>query len=310
MIALRRSAWPATMRRNLPPCLRVVGGAVEQRLDETLDRRDRRLELVRDVGHEVAAHRLEALEAGHVVEHDHRADGLVVVLTSQQGAVGLERAVVVAHAQGEFALHGGAPGQRLGDGALEFGVARDLLDAATYGGAAVGAKQTGGRLVQGDHALVRVDGDHALDHADEHGLALVALARERPDLLVELLGHAVEALRDLGELLRTGHGELVAEVAVGEPAGAVAHEAHLPADASRDEEADQCGGRGDDGRPDADAPVERGQGVVDGGQRHRGAHRGAPHGRPARRGRRRTSPPCRAWCWSGPPDRSRPAWPP
>ena len=87
------------------------------------------------------------------------------------------------------------------------------------------------RLVQGDDALFQVDGDHALDHADEHGLAIVALARECADLLVELLRHAVEALRDLGELERARHGELAGEVAGREAAGAVPDVAHLPADA-------------------------------------------------------------------------------
>ena len=43
----------------------------------------------------------------------------------------------------------------------------------------VDVEQRGGGLVEGDHALVRVDGEHALDHAREHRFALVALAGER-----------------------------------------------------------------------------------------------------------------------------------
>ena len=47
------------------------------------------------------------------------------------------------------------------------------------------------------------------------------------------LGHAVEALRDGGELLGPRHGQLVAEVAGREALGALPHLAHLPADAAR-----------------------------------------------------------------------------
>ena len=55
---------------------RVVLGVrlvVEQRFDVAADRRQRRAQLVRDVGDEVAADLIGAPQVGDVVQHQHRA---------------------------------------------------------------------------------------------------------------------------------------------------------------------------------------------------------------------------------------------
>ena len=60
--------------RNRAPVLgadRLVG----ERLDVAPDRGERRPQLVRDVGHEVAAHLVGAPQVGDVVEHQHGAVG-------------------------------------------------------------------------------------------------------------------------------------------------------------------------------------------------------------------------------------------
>ena len=82
------------------------------------------------------------------------------------------------------------------------------------------SSRRGGGGVDGDDALVGVDGEHALDHAREHRLALVALVGERAQLVVELVGHVVDALGHGGELLDARHEQLVGEVAGGEALGA------------------------------------------------------------------------------------------
>ncbi len=51
----------------------VVFGIVQQRFGVALDGGERRAQLVRDVGHEVAANLVGALEVGDVVHHEHRA---------------------------------------------------------------------------------------------------------------------------------------------------------------------------------------------------------------------------------------------
>ena len=54
------------------PRTRRLGAAVEERLDVAADRGERRAQLVRDVGHEVAAHAIGAAQLGDVVQHDAR----------------------------------------------------------------------------------------------------------------------------------------------------------------------------------------------------------------------------------------------
>src|SRR5216684_7069665 len=55
--------------------LRIVDSAGEKRFRETLDRRKRRAQLVRNVGDEIAAHAFEFAKFGDVVQHNHRAGG-------------------------------------------------------------------------------------------------------------------------------------------------------------------------------------------------------------------------------------------
>ena len=75
-----RSSTSAPRRFALPTitstaCLAFASGssASASRLGEAADRGERRLQLVRGVGDEVAAHRLDAPHLGHVVKHGDRA---------------------------------------------------------------------------------------------------------------------------------------------------------------------------------------------------------------------------------------------
>src|SRR5665647_3032539 len=83
-----------------------------------------------------------------------------------------------------------------GDDALQIRVTEDLLDGAALRRGGLSVDEARRRRVDGDDALVGVHGQHTLDHAGEDGLALVALAGEGADLVVELLGHVVQALGD------------------------------------------------------------------------------------------------------------------
>ncbi len=97
---------------------------------------------------------------------------------------------------------------------------------------AVGPKQTYRSLVHRDDSLVRVDGDDAFSHAGEDCLALVALAGQRADLVVDLLRHGVQASCDLRELLSARHAQFLAEVADRETACAFGNLPHLAAESS------------------------------------------------------------------------------
>ena len=77
-----RSSTSRCIRRALlrivveePPRGLGVGRVAQQRLGVARDRRERRLELVRHVGDEVPADRLEPADLGEVVQHEHGAAG-------------------------------------------------------------------------------------------------------------------------------------------------------------------------------------------------------------------------------------------
>ena len=216
MMALSRSACPAMMRTKRRAGCRVLERAVLERLGEPLDGRDRRLELVRDVGDEVAAHGLETLEPRDVVEHDDGAGRAALDVRRSSVPLACRERSSAPTRMTMSASTGSWPSSAGLDDALQVGVADDLLDALALGCRRVDVEQARGGVVERDHALVGVDGDDALDHAGEHRLALVALAGERADLLVQFVGHVVEALGHRGELARARHVELVREVAGGE----------------------------------------------------------------------------------------------
>ena len=67
-----RSAWRMMMSRNRRLSSGLVS-PVRQRLDVAADRRQRRPQLVRDVGDEVAADLIGAPQIGDVVEHEDHA---------------------------------------------------------------------------------------------------------------------------------------------------------------------------------------------------------------------------------------------
>ena len=139
MMACSRSACLAMIRRNRSASTGSLHGAVEQGFDEALDRGDRRLELVRDVGHEVAADVFQAAKVGHVVEHDHGADRPAFEIV-QRRAAGLHHPLAIA-VQQDVGLDRFAAGQRAGDEAAQVGIAHDLLQPAALGLGLVEAQQ-------------------------------------------------------------------------------------------------------------------------------------------------------------------------
>ena len=68
-----RFACRAMISRNRARLLGLRRHLVLQRLDVALDGRERRAQLVRDVGHEVAAHAIGVAQVRDVVQHEHRA---------------------------------------------------------------------------------------------------------------------------------------------------------------------------------------------------------------------------------------------
>ena len=76
---------------ELPVVLLVLQAAVQQGLGVTLDRRQRRTELVRDVGDEILAHAFQALEVGDVMQN---RDGASAGAQLERRRLHLERAAL------------------------------------------------------------------------------------------------------------------------------------------------------------------------------------------------------------------------
>ena len=94
MMASSRLTCLSTMPRNRSDCSRSCRFSCKQRLDESLDRSDRRAQFVRHVGDEVAAHVLQMPQPRDIVQDDQCAD-LPVAARRAGRTVGVEPAVLV-----------------------------------------------------------------------------------------------------------------------------------------------------------------------------------------------------------------------
>ena len=79
--------------QELGPLDWIVDRALFERFDQRLQRRDRRAQLVRDVGHEIAPRGLGAVQVGDILEHQE------LTLFGQVGGDGLDPARLAASAQ-------------------------------------------------------------------------------------------------------------------------------------------------------------------------------------------------------------------
>ena len=84
-------------------------------------------------------------------------------------------------------------GANVGDRVV-IGISDQLGQHASHGAIVVDVNESSDRLVNADHSLLAVDGKHALDHAGEDGLALIAFFGGRADTVVEFSGHLIHGL--------------------------------------------------------------------------------------------------------------------
>ena len=155
------------------PAPRVVR-VVEQRLDVAANGRERRAQLVRDVGDEVAADLVGALEVGDVVQHEH-------------GAAAGGRPPAPAGPPDRGRRRGstdsskacGAPPASTPAEVLDDAGMADRLDVGAADGVALDAQHPAGGVVDQLQASGLVDDQHAFDHAAENRLHARPVARQR-----------------------------------------------------------------------------------------------------------------------------------
>ena len=143
-----------------------------QQLQEALERGDRRLELVGDVGHQVAPGALQPALVGDVAQrHDHPGVGVA----RQPGGVQLQldarpAATISRRSDRRARRAGGPPARRRGSapaGASSMRLSRALGEPQVAVGGVVGQR----------HGAVGGDGEHALGQGRHHRAVAVALAR-------------------------------------------------------------------------------------------------------------------------------------
>ena len=197
----RESVRRSARQRRQPPALiddalaeaqrrvTIVESAVAERLGVALDRRERRAQLVRDVGDEVAPHAIQLLGLGDVAHHD---DGALLRAEGRSGerqrATNRLHALEVQAALGALALpstcwmrstnRGSRARSRTSPGRS---VRRDAEDLAEGG-------------VQEPDPAAGVGHQHALGHAGDGGAQVIALGLDRADLLAGVTRDALQGV--------------------------------------------------------------------------------------------------------------------
>ncbi len=242
----------------------------QQRLDETLDRGDRRPQLVGDVGHEVAADVLQVPQPRHVVHYDQHAD-LLPAGVVQRRAVGVQPTFARAE-EAEVAVQRRRTGLEVLDELQQVRLAEHFIDASPADQVRLDAQQPGARSVHAQHGAREIDGHHAFFHAGEHGLVLALLPQDALNAIVEHGGHRVERFGQHADFLHGIVGQAILPVAAGEAFGAAADS--LQGADQRPRGQNRAGSRREHGQQ-----ADRGDLAVDGplggGQRRRGQR--GPH---------------------------------
>ena len=242
---------------------------IEQRLDVAPDRGERRAQLVRDVGDEVAADPIGAAQAGDVVEDQHDALRAFARDTGGLRHDHLDRILGDRQLLGVGRL----TAQGAADLRLDVRMA-DELDIAVPHRIAAHPQRPACRLVgELDDALL-VHHQHAFDHPGQDGFHARAIAGQRGEAAVDHLERVVERAQHLAQLVGpAAQAARVVALGVGGGGGAEACQPALGDDragAADGHARGQAGAErepgGDDGRSRAleQAKDERG-----GGQRGR-----------------------------------------
>ena len=177
-----RRALARIISRNRPRGL-GVGRSADQRLGVARDRGERGLEFVRDVGHEVPAHRLQPAQLGDIVQHQHRA------------AVGQRPGVRPARSGRRARARGPAPARPASTASTTSRAAltRNSCGRSGSGSSALVAQQPPRGRIGGDDRAPAVGGDHPLDHRLHQRGALGLLAAQLVEALGELRVHLAGA---------------------------------------------------------------------------------------------------------------------
>ena len=180
-----------------PPRLRLLGRGVEQGLDVALNRGERRAQLVRDIGDEIAPHAIGAPEIGDVVEDEHGAARARRGDPRRPGHDALWRIV----GEGQLLRVGGLAAEAAADLGLDVRVTNELEIVAPLRLVLQTQQPPGGVVGELDDALFVHDED-AFDHAGQDGAHAGPVARELPEAFPQRLDGSVQRPGNEPELIR------------------------------------------------------------------------------------------------------------
>ena len=160
---------------------------VRQRVHRTANRRQRRSQLVGDVGHEVLADLHCTAIVAHVVQHDDHAG--LVLLRVRRGA--RQTHPDRLRAQRDFRLAGPAGFERTPDLLRHFRMP-DQLDIVAVDGRLLDLQHAAYRVVGHLHQAAPVHDEHALGHAGENCIRQPAASGQLRETAAELLHGGVE----------------------------------------------------------------------------------------------------------------------
>ena len=173
-----------------------VGRLVEQRLDVAADRRERRAQLVRHVGDEVAPDLIGAPQIGDVVQHEHGA----AAAGPETGAARATNVRPGSRASASSWLSTSSPRSA----AVSCAAMSGCRITSRYGRPAadgVDAQHLLRGAIDQLQPSLPIDDEHALDHAGEDRFHARAIARQLLEPAAELLDRRIEHPRHRAELV-------------------------------------------------------------------------------------------------------------
>ena len=192
----------------------LVFGIVEQGLGVALDGSERRAELVRDVGDEIAADLIGRLQVRDVVQHE---DG-AAPFGHHRRDVGHQRAAAVQY-QVQLEAFGIVAAQRSPDLFGDAGVT-ERLEVRAARGLTIQLQQAARGFVDQLQAALPIHDQHALDHAGEDGLHACPVTGEIVDPASQLLNGRIHRARDPTQvvvaIIRGGPAQVAQRVAAGD----------------------------------------------------------------------------------------------
>ena len=240
--------------RGFGPLIALIRALIEQRLDVAADSRERRAQLVRDVGDEVTANAIGAAEIGDVVHDEHRAGRawrLDRRAPRHDDELGLPR-------QRQLEAFGRRPAKRRAELRGDVGLAHDL-DVVPALGVVLQPQHRARGLVDELHAAVVVDDQHALDHAAQDRFHPGPIRGEIGRAAADFTRRVVQDARDGADLVTAVVSRRTRPVAARIPLRDRGNRLHAPAE--------QHGGRPRHGQRGEEADAERDEcDPSDGGQ--------------------------------------------